>query len=356
VAQAIRDKAGVIRSGIMSAEQTGGSAENRLQLAAPLMHEGSLLGVIYIDAREQVRPYRMNELRLLAGMAQLTADFLVRADARSGGGGPAFSGAALDQMRRDAALVGNSAAVGHMRAFAAKAAAGNGPILLHGPPGTGKAHLSRLVHLSGPRAAGPLVVIHGPAMAKSLTEAEIFGQEIEGAAAQIGRVEWAQGGTLFIDQLNEMSSAAQERLFQVISKGQFVRIGSDQMRPADCRVVISSNTDPKEFVGHRLFYQPLVQALGEALFEVPSLAARREDIPMLAEHFLEKARTKADRKLLGFSEPALNALSAYGWPGNLGELSLAVQYAVFHGRGREIVPDDLPDTVMGRAAGNGRGR
>lgn len=354
VAQSIRDKAGVIRTGMMSAEQTGGGAENRLQLAAPLMNEGNLLGVIYIDAREQVRPYRMNELRLLAGLAQLTADFLARADSRGAGGGPSFSGAALDQMRREAGLIGNSAGVGQMRAFAAKSAAGTAPVLLYGPPGAGKGHLTRLMHLSGARAAGPLVTVHGPAMAKSMTEADIFGQEIEGAAPQIGRVEWAQGGTLFIDQLAEVSLAAQERLFQVISKSQFVRVGSDQMRPVDCRVVVSTNSDPKEFVGHRLFYQPLIQALGEALYEVPSLAARKDDIPALAEHFLEKARTKADRKLLGFSDPALHALSAYNWPGNLGELNLAVHYAVFHGKGREVTPDDLPDTVLGRAGGNGR--
>jgi transcriptional regulator with GAF, ATPase, and Fis domain len=356
VAQAIRDKAGVIRASGMTAEQTGGAAETRVQMASPLLHDGALLGVIYLDAKEQARQYRLADLRLLSGLAQVTADFLSRDGARKGGGG--FSAAALEQLRREGAVLGKTPVAAALRAYAAKAAASTAPLLLFGPPGAGKLHLARLVHLLSSRAAGPFVVVPGPALPKSTTEADLFGEEPEGGQPKPGRAEHAEGGTLYIDQLQEISLAAQERLFHLVSKSQVVRVGSETPRNADVRVIVGTNADPKDFVGHRLFHQPLIEELGKSMYELQPLSARREDIPELAEHFLERCRAKGNRKIAGFHDDALAALKRYPWPGNVEELGLAVHYAVFNGTAREILPSDLPPAVaqtVGAANGSGGG-
>ncbi len=222
-------------------------------------------------------------------------------------------------------------------------------LLLLGESGTGKELAARFVHESSPRAKGPFVAVNCAALPESLLEAELFGHEkgaFTGAVARKeGRFERAHCGTLFLDEVGEMSAPAQVKLLRVLQEGEVERLGGTQTIKVDTRVVAATNKDLQREVQEGRFREDLYFRLNVVEVRIPSLASRREDVPLLAEHFLRRYAAKNSKSVRGFSDEASKLLENYAWPGNIRELEHAVERAVVLCRSEVIDLGDLPEAI-----------
>jgi two-component system, NtrC family, response regulator HydG len=254
------------------------------------------------------------------------------------------------------ALGGSRSMVGQAPAFRAavemlkQAAPSTATVLLTGESGTGKELAARYVHEESTRARGTFVAINCGALPESLLEAELFGVEkgaYTGASARReGRFERASGGTLFLDEIGEMPPSAQVKLLRVLQEGEIERLGGTQTVRVDVRVVAATNKDLSREVAEGRFREDLYYRLNVVAVRIPSLATRREDIPLLADFFLRRYAQKNGKSLRGFSADALGSLENYAWPGNVRELQHAVERAVVLCRGDVIERSDLPEAVV----------
>jgi DNA-binding NtrC family response regulator len=237
-----------------------------------------------------------------------------------------------------------------------KLAASSVPVLIEGETGTGKEILAESLHEQGPRAKRPFVVLDCTSVAPSVLESELFGHEkgafTGAAAAKPGRFERAHKGTLFLDEVGEMIPSAQVKLLRVLQEGEFERLGGTSLVKVDVRVVAATNKDLQREVAEGRFREDLFYRLNVVTLKLPSLNSRREDIPLLAEHFLRQYCTKNGKERTGFTPEARALLEDYAWPGNVRELENAVERAVVLSRGEAIGVDDLPETVRGGPRGS----
>src|SRR5688572_26401742 len=237
-------------------------------------------------------------------------------------------------MDRNTNLVGQSSSFLDAVERASRAAPLDRPVLVIGERGTGKELIAeRLHHLSG-RWGGPLVVMNCAALPESLIEAELFGHEagsFTGAAkTRHGRFEEADSGTLFLDELATLSSAAQDRLLRAVEYGEVTRIGASKPIQVDVRIVAATNEHLPRLVQEGRFRADLLDRLSFEVVTLPPLRARKGDIPLLAEHFGRRMAVELDwPNWPGFTERALAELEAYPWPGNVRELRNAVERAVY---------------------------
>jgi len=248
-----------------------------------------------------------------------------------------------------ATMVGTSPQVNELRRMVERAAPSDATILIEGETGTGKEVLARLIHGASPRREGPFVVVNCAALPETLMEAELFGHErgaFTGADAQRkGRFELANGGTIFLDEVGEMQPAAQAKLLRVLHSGEFERLGGTTTLRTDARTIAASNRDLREAVESGSFREDLFFRLSVIRLRVPPLRERREDIPLLANHFLRIYGRKNQREDLTLSPEALAALMAYHWPGNVRELENAIEAAVVMAQGATLRVEDLPRSV-----------
>jgi two-component system response regulator HydG len=258
-------------------------------------------------------------------------------------------------LKAQLAALGSRTLVGQSPAFRAfmdlltQAAPSTATVLLIGESGTGKELAARFLHEASPRARGPFVAVNAAALPESILEAELFGVEkgaFTGAVARKeGRFERAHGGTLFLDEVAEMSASAQVKLLRVLQEGELERLGGTQTIKVDVRLVAATNKDLSREVHEGRFREDLYYRLNVVEVRVPSLASRREDVPLLAEHFLKRYAAKNSKALRGFTDEAIKVLENYAWPGNIRELEHAVERAVVLCRGEMISPEDLPEAV-----------
>jgi two-component system response regulator HydG len=224
-------------------------------------------------------------------------------------------------------------------------------VLLQGESGTGKELMADLIQSRGSRAEKPYVKINCGAIPETLLESELFGHEkgafTDARARRIGKFEEANAGTLFLDEIGEMSLAAQVRLLRVLQNGEFSRVGGNEMIKVDVRVIAASNLDLDEAVATGRFRRDLFYRLNVYPIKLPPLRERREDIPLLAIHFLEIYKKRSGKNITGITEKALSRLRRYDWPGNVRELENAIERAVIITQGLMITVDDLPDGVRG---------
>jgi two-component system response regulator HydG len=224
-------------------------------------------------------------------------------------------------------------------------------VLLQGESGTGKELMADLIQSRSSRAGGPYVKINCGAIPETLLESELFGHEkgafTDARNRRLGKFEEANGGTLFLDEIGEMSLSAQVRLLRVLQNGEFTRIGSNEVIKTDVRVIAASNIDLEEAVREGKFRRDLFYRLNVYPITLPPLVERREDIPLLAIHFLEHFKQRSNKNITGITEKALARLRRYDWPGNVRELENAIERAVIIAQGRLITVDDLPDAVRG---------
>jgi len=234
---------------------------------------------------------------------------------------------------------------------ARKAAASNATVLLLGESGTGKELFARFIHNQSERADRPFIAINSVGLSKELLESDLFGHE-QGAFTgahkmKIGKIELANGGTIFFDEIGDISREMQAKLLRFLQEREFERVGGVTPISVDVRVIAATNRDLGAAVKSGAFRDDLYHRLNVVAITPPPLRERKEDIPMLAEYFLRKFSAAARRKIIQISDEALSKMTAYDWPGNVRELANAIEYAVVLGSGAVIEPADLPSHFFG---------
>lgn len=249
-------------------------------------------------------------------------------------------------------MFGNSPAMSVIRERIEKIAAANVPVLLEGESGIGKDVLARYIHLRSPWSSGPFVKVNCPAMPGTLIESELFGYErgaFTGAnTAKPGRVEMAHRGTLFLDEISELDFNLQSKLLQLLQDGQFSRIGSQQDKTVDVRVVCATNKLLKEQVAARSFRQDLYYRVNVVRIHMPPLRDRAMDIPLLAGYFLDYYNVKYNCRAKPLSQACLQQMQMYAWPGNIRQLeNLIRRYVIIDGE-EAILPElvNSPDAKL----------
>ena len=254
-------------------------------------------------------------------------------------------------------LLGTSAAVANLVDTTLQVAPTRANVLIEGESGTGKELIAAAIHEHSQRASGPFVKLHCAALAETLLESELFGHEkgaFTGALARRdGRFQQAHGGTLFLDEIGEISPSIQVKLLRFLQEHEFERVGGNQTIRVDVRVVAATNRDLLQQVREGKFREDLYYRLNVVSLRTPALRERREDVPLLAMHFLRRFAKENGRTITGFDDEALRALSAYPWPGNVRELENAVERAVVCCRTETIQAKDLPSLVAAIAASDG---
>jgi len=234
----------------------------------------------------------------------------------------------------------------------AKAAPSGATVLILGESGTGKELLARAIHRNSPRASGPFVAINCAALSETLLESELFGHEkgaFTGALAQKkGKLEAAAGGTVFLDEIGEMTQSLQAKLLRVLQERQTERVGGTQTVKLDIRVVAATNRDLEEEVRKKTFRQDLYYRLNVVTLMSPPLRERTEDIIPLANHFARRFAERCARPIAGISAEARSYLLSYSWPGNVRELENTMERAVVLGSSEMILPEDLPENIRER--------
>lgn len=247
-------------------------------------------------------------------------------------------------------IVGDSSALRKLMQMVARVAASETSVLVLGESGTGKEMVARAIHSQSPRAAAPFVAINCAAITETLLESELFGHEkgaFTGAVAQKkGKLELAEGGTVFLDEIGELAPPLQAKLLRVLQQREFERVGGTRTWKLNVRVIAATNRDLLGEVRRGAFREDLFHRLNVVALHVPALRERAEDIPSLAAYFLERASARCNRRVTRIAPEALAYLTAYAWPGNVRELENAIERAVVLGGGEMLLPEDLPETVL----------
>jgi two-component system response regulator HydG len=245
-------------------------------------------------------------------------------------------------------IVGSSPALKRVLDIATHAAPSSATVLVLGESGTGKELLARFIHQRSARAHAPFVAVNCSAIPETILEGELFGHEkgsFTGAVARReGRFAKAGGGTLFLDEIGELTPSVQVKLLRVIQEGEFEPVGGDTVK-ADVRIVAATNKDLKAEVAGGRFREDLYYRLNVIALTAPPLRTRREDIPLLLDHFLGVYCKKNGRARLEASREALALLMDYPWPGNVRELENVIERAVVLCRSQKLTPEDLPESI-----------
>ena len=257
----------------------------------------------------------------------------------------------LDDLLRQGVVIGSSPAFRRMMTLVEQVADSSATVLVQGESGTGKELVASAIHQRSARRKGPFVAVNCAALPETLLESELFGYEkgaFTGAAARKeGRFELADGGTLFLDEVADLSPVTQPKILRVLQEGEFERLGATKSTRVDVRIVAATNQDLGHMVKEKRFREDLYYRLNVITLNVPPLRERREDVRVLAQHFLRIYAAKNNRTLEGFTDEAMRRLEAYAWPGNVRELENVVERGVVLARGALMDTDELPEEIAG---------
>jgi Nif-specific regulatory protein len=353
VRQVLEEKVGVLSNEVHTsavysqASSLTGNAVSGL-LAVPLERMDSVLGLIYLTTSNPKVHFDEDHLQLLAGIAGIVApalDNIRRVETLETENRQLVAEANIEHN-----MVGTSVRMRDVYQFIGQVAPTAATVLICGESGTGKELVAHAIHRNSPRAEKRFVAINCAAIAGNLLESELFGHErgaFTGAVAlKKGKLEEANGGTVFLDEIGELAPELQAKLLRVLQEREFERVGGTRPIQTDIRVIAATNRDLPEAVKQGAFRQDLYYRLNVVSLTLPPLRDRREDIPMLAQHFAAKHCKLSSRPAMQVSAGVRAALLAYAWPGNVRELENAIERAVVLGSTDFILPEDLPDEVV----------
>ena len=246
-------------------------------------------------------------------------------------------------------IIGESPQIREVFDIVGRAAASQSTVMIYGESGTGKELIARALHLNSPRASKPFIAVNCAAIPHDLLESELFGYEkgaFTGAVnTRIGRMELANKGTIFLDEIGDMPPTLQVKLLRVLAEREIDRIGSTKSTPIDIRVITATHRNLETAIEEGQFREDLYYRLNIIPLNLPPLRDRKTDIPLLAAYFLKQCNGPGSSKTI--SDEAMNVLVNYSWPGNIRELANFVERMVVLSIGSTITPRDLPDKVLG---------
>jgi transcriptional regulator with GAF, ATPase, and Fis domain len=250
----------------------------------------------------------------------------------------------------DSGMIGESKAILHLKSLIDRVGPQDASVLVLGESGTGKELVARTIHARSRRSARPFVAINCAALSETLLESDLFGHErgaFTGAVAQKkGKLEMAEGGTVFLDEIGELAPGLQAKLLRVLQERTFERVGGTHTLPLDIRLVAATNRDLSAEAKRGTFRLDLFHRLNVIALKAPPLRERIEDIPLLTAYFVKSAGARCGRRLAGATEECLHCLMRYPWPGNIRELQNAIEHAAILGSSEWLKPEDLPETVL----------
>ena len=324
-------------------------------LAAPMEAQGKLVGVIYLDASSPGVHFDAGLLQLLLALGNIAALAMENARHLEWLGGE--NRRLQQELDADHGMVGESQPMRAVLEFISRVAGRESTVLIWGESGTGKELVARAIHANSSRAGKPFVAINCAAITDTLLESELFGHEkgaFTGAVMQKrGKLETADGGTVFLDEVGELAVPLQAKLLRVLQEREFERVGGTRPIKVDIRVIAATNRDLKEASHSGNFRQDLYYRLNVVSVRMPALRERKQDIPLLANFFALRFGEKVKRRVAGISPKARACLMRYEWPGNVRELENAIERAVVLGSTELILVEDLPEALVEETATEG---
>jgi len=320
-------------------------------MCVPLMVIENIIGVIYLDTSDPLVRFDEGHLQLLmaiAGIAAVSLENAQQMERLEGENTRLRSSLAIEH-----SMIGESAAMQDVYRFIQRVASARSAVLICGESGTGKELAAHAIHANSPRARQPFVPINCAALTETLLESELFGHEKGAFTGAIGKkqgkLEVAHGGTVFLDEIGEMTPPMQSRLLRFLQDHKIERVGGTRAMELDVRVIAATNRNLEEAIKIGTFRADLYHRLNVVKVTMPALRDRRDDIPLLASYFAAKYAKECKRAVTGISPEARALLQSYEWPGNVRELENAIERAVVLGSQETIGPEDLPRRILDSA-------
>jgi transcriptional regulator with GAF, ATPase, and Fis domain len=328
------------------------SKDKESVLCVPLVAVDRTLGVLYLVTSGSA-PFEEDHVNFIGSAAQIAAvaleNVLTLEELRS------ENRRLQAELDLDGAIVGESKAMRQVQEFIGKVAHGDSTVMIRGESGTGKELVAYAIHRNSPNADKPFIAINCAAIPEALLESELFGHEKGAFTGAIGtkkgRLELAEGGTVFLDEIGELAPSLQAKLLRVLQQREFERVGGTRTLKFNARVIAATNRNLEEAIKSGQFRQDLYYRLNVVSTVVPPLRERPDDIPLLAMYFAAKYAEKCKRALKGISSEARSLLMNYSWPGNVRELENAMEHALVLGLSDEILVEDLPEPLLERQPG-----
>ncbi len=326
------------------------ASQVRSLLCVPLTVFQRVIGCIYLDSESLSSRLNEEHLQLVTAIAGISAVALE--NARRLQWLEEENERLTVEISLERSLVGEGARMKEVYQFLKRVAPAESTVLIEGESGTGKELAARAIHRNSPRASKPFIAINCAAIPETLLESDLFGHErgaFTGAASQKkGRFEVADGGVVFLDEIGELATALQVKLLRVLQEREFERVGGTHPIKVDIRLIAATNCNLEQAVRSGKFRQDLYYRLAVLKITMPTLRDRREDIPMLVRHFVQKHAKHCKVKPRPVSREALACLVNYDWPGNVRELENAIEHALVLGASDTILPEDLPESLLDR--------
>jgi transcriptional regulator with GAF, ATPase, and Fis domain len=358
--QVLKEDLAVLSNDVQS-DDAYREAESLLQrrvhsvLAVPLEVQDKVLGVLYLDASSPGARFDADLLQLVTTLGNITA--LAIENARHLESLDVENRRLIEELNIHHSMVGESKAMREVYEFVSRVAGRDSTVLIEGESGTGKELVARAVHMNSARADKPFVAINCAAITETLLESELFGHEkgaFTGAVSQKkGKLEVAEGGTIFLDEIGELALPMQAKLLRVLQEREFERVGGTRPIKLDVRLIAATNRDLKEASRTGAFRSDLYYRLNVVSLHMPALRQRKEDIALLAAFFAAQHAEKVKRRVSGISPEARACLLRYDWPGNVRELENAIERAVVLGSTEMILAEDLPDSIVEETSASG---
>ena len=345
------EKTALVSNDVATDSESGKSllaSKVRALASFPLVVDDRVIGAIYLDTQDPKTSFPDDQIELLMGLASVAATTLEKARQL---------GRLRDENRRRSEefdlvheMVGESQLLDKAQKILARAAPTDATVLIEGESGTGKELAARAIHFSSARRDGPLVKVDCTGLNENLLASELFGHEkgaFTGAIQQKkGKLEVADGGTVFLDEIGELPLPLQSQLLRVLQDREFERVGGTRPIAVDIRLVAATNRNLEEEVKQGTFREDLFYRLNVVKLSLPPLRERTGDVELLTQYFVPEFAKRVKRPVSGVSQEALAILKRHDWPGNIRELANTIERAVVLGSTELIIPEDLPEMLV----------